>query len=279
VTRVIAHLGAHKTGTSLIQKFMRDKPEQIVPFSIDAISRTDTNTLIGWGHALLDTPDLLTERLAAEVATGARYVILSHENTLGRPHRAPGKHLYPEAEPRIASLARILRPHEAKVIFYLRPQASFLESYYLQLIQQGETFTFEVWLDRVDFSLVSWRPLVEMLRSGFGPDRVVIADFEEIRAGQEEFLRRFFQRIDPAIDIHPDYGAHRNLSISEKGLRIALAANPFLRTTDEKKAMRDFLQRHFNNAKYPRPVLFTEEQRRDLAERYDAEYRALLAGS
>jgi hypothetical protein len=279
VSRVIAHLGAHKTGTSLIQKYMRDKPEQIAPFGIDAISRTDTNTLIGWGHALLDTPQLLTDRLVTEVDTGARFVVFSHENTLGRPHRAPGKHLYPEAEPRVAALARILAPHDARVIFYLRPQASFLESYYLQLIQQGETFTFDVWLDRVDFSLVSWRPLVEMLRSHFGPERVVIADFEEIRAGQEEFLRRFFLRIDPAIDLRPQYDARRNLSISEKGLRIALAANPFLRSTEEKKAMRDFLQKHFNNAKYPRPVLFTDEQRRDLAQRYDAEYRTLLSGS
>ena len=37
-----------------------------------------------------------------------------------------------------------------------------------------------------------------------GPERVVVADFEEIREGQEEFLRRFFRRIDPAIDLQPD---------------------------------------------------------------------------
>ncbi len=280
MTSVIAHVGAHKTGTSLIQKFMRDKPDQIAPFGIDPISRSDTNTLIGWGHALLDTPSLLADRLAAETGAGdARYVVLSHENTLGRPHRPSGAHLYPEAKDRVAALAGILDRFDFRVVFYLRPQASFLESYYLQLLQQGEFFTFDTWLDRVDFDLLSWRPVVEMLWSTFGEDRVAIGDFEEIRQGQEEFLRGFFRRINPAIDIHPEYTAKRNLSISDKGMRIAMAANPFLRSTEERKSMRDFLQKHFSNAKYPRPVLFSEEQHRRLSERYGAEYRELLGGA
>jgi len=275
---IAVHVGAHKTGTSLIQKYLRDKPEQILPYGIRVISRSDTNGLIGWGAALIDTPEKLANRLEAETAAGTtvRYVVASHENTLGRPHRASGDYLYPESPTRIEALAKVLTGWDAKVIVYLRPQAPFLESYYLQLVQQGETFTFDQWLDRVDFDRVSWRPLIEMLDAAFGRDRVEVGDFEEIRQGQEAFLQGFFRRIDPSIDFAPEYAAQRNLSISEKGLRIALAANPYLRTPDEKKGMRVFLQRRFSNADYPRAVLFTPGQRADLEVRYGAEYRSLI---
>jgi len=276
--KIAVHVGAHKTGTSLIQKYMRDKPDQLEPFGVRVISRSDTNTLIGWGKTLIDKPALLSDRLDAESAEeGARYVIASHENTLGRPHLPSGEHLYPEAATRIAALAGILRRRQATVIMYLRPQADFLESYYLQLVQQGGSLTFDQWLDRVDFGLVSWRPVVEMLRHSMGTDRVAIGDFEEIRAGQDAFLAGFFERVDPPIKVQPRYSARRNLSISDKGLRIALAANPHLRTADEKKQMRAFLQKHFSNAKYPRPVLFSDEQRTALAVRYADEYRDLVS--
>ena len=58
--KIVVHVGAHKTGTSLIQKYMRDKPEQLTPFGVRAVSRSDTNTLIGWGQALIDTRGLAT---------------------------------------------------------------------------------------------------------------------------------------------------------------------------------------------------------------------------
>ena len=278
--KIAVHVGAHKTGTSLIQKYMRDKPDQLEPFGVRVISRGDTNTLIGWGKALIDTPRLFSARLDEECAEdGAHYVIASHENTLGRPHLPSGEHLYPEAATRVAALAAILRDRDARVIIYLRPQAAFLESYYLQLVQQGGSLTFDQWLDRVDFDRVSWRPVVEMLRDSMGPERVAIGDFEEIRAGQDPFLSGFFRRVDPAIKVQPKYSARRNLSISDKGLRIALAANPHLRTPDEKKRMRAFLQKHFSNAKYPRPVLFSDSHRADLTARYGDEYRELTSAS
>lgn len=274
---IAVHLGAHKTGTSLVQKFMRDKESQISPFGIRAVSRSDTNTLIGWGRTLIDHPERLRSRLEAEVAApGAKFVVISHENTLGRPHLPSGDHLYPEAFPRIDALAAILDGFDARVIFYLRRTASFLESYYLQLIQQGEFFTFDEWLDRVDFDRVSWAPTVEHLRDVFGLANVTVGGFDEIQAGQEEFLRLFFKRVDRGIELDPSYKARRNPSISAKGLEIALSANRYLRSGGDRQKMRKFLQANFSNVKYPRPTLFSEEQRADIGRRYDSEYDRLV---
>lgn len=275
---IAVHLGAHKTGTSLVQKFMRDKESQIAPFGIRAVSRSDTNTLVGWGKTLIDHPERLRSRLETEVAAPkARFVVISHENTLGRPHLPSGDYLYPEAFPRIDALAAILAGFDARVIFYLRRNASFLESYYLQLIQQGEFFTFDEWLDRVDLDRVSWAPVVGHLREAFGPANVAIGGFDEIEAGQEEFLRLFFKRVDSGIDLDPSYKVRRNPSISGKGLEIALSANRYVRSGGDRQKMRKFLQANFSNVKYPRPVLFSEEQRAEIGRRYDSEYESLVA--
>jgi hypothetical protein len=275
--KIAVHVGAHKTGTSLVQKYLRDQVEQTAPFDIRYVSRSDTDRLIGWGMTLLERPEKLRARLEAESRdVTARYIIVSHENTLGRPHRSSGDNLYPEALPRIDALASILAPFDSRIVFYLRRTADFLESYYLQLIQQGEFFGFEQWLDRVDLDRVSWTPLVERLRDRFGHDNVAIGDFDEIKLGQGEFLRRFFRRVDPRIDLTPSYEERRNSSLSDKGLRIAMGANRFLRSGGERQRMRKFLQQHFSNVDYPRPSLFDPGQRKQIGERYDAEYERLI---
>jgi hypothetical protein len=276
VAEIILHVGAHKTGTSLVQKFLRDQPAQVAPLGIRSIGRGDSDQLIGWGGIVVDSPGRLRERLEAEVAgPGARFVVVSHENTLGKPIQRGGGHLYPEAPRKIVGLAAAVEGFEVRVVYYLRSQAAFLESYYLHLIQIGEFFGFEEWLDRVDLEAVSWAPVVEGLVEAFGEDRVAVGDFEEIRLGQEEFLRRFFLRVDPGLEVSPQYGAKRNFSIGEKGMHLALAINPHLRTPEERRATRKFLQRYFSNADHPRPRLFTDEQKAWLENRYHTENQHL----
>ena len=67
-----------------------------------------------------------------------------------------------------------------------------------------------------------------------------------------------------------------NASLSDRGLQIALAANPHLTSKEERVAVRKFLQEHFPNTRYPRPVLLSEPERAKLDERYGAEYEDLV---
>ncbi len=53
--------------------------------------------------------------------------------------------------------------------------------------------------------------------------------------------------------------------------------NPLLRTPEERRESRTFLQKHFNNTTGPRPVLLSDEAKLDLQERYAAENRELIA--
>jgi len=274
--RVVVHVGAHKTATSLVQKFLRDEPQQAIPRGLRYISRAETNELIGWGDKVVAAPSLLRTRIGEECCTtGARYVFVSHENTLGEPFVAGQPGLYSDAARCVKGLAKALRGFDARIVLSIRPQAEFLESYYLQSIHEGGHLTFNEWLAGIDVDSISWLPVVEAITSAIGVDRLVIVDFRDLRLGQDAFLRGFFERAMPGLEIDPHYDTVRNPSISAKGLQMALAMNQHLADAHERKAARKFLQQHFSNRKYDRPVLLSDEQRARLSARYDEEYDML----
>lgn len=273
--RVVLHVGVHKTGSSLVQKFLRDNRTALSGNGIHYVPRSDMNTLVGWGKALHDKPDLLRTRLDEVTAGRHDLVIASHENTLGRPFVKGTPGLYPDGPRNAKALGQILDGFAYTVVVYIRPQVDFVESYYLQSLHEGGTQTFAEWTDgMVDIESLSWRPLIEALEESLGPDKVVVKDFREIRHGQDEFLRRFFAAVDVDPGISLSYAPVRNPSISEKGMQMALAVNPLLTRPKQRKAVRVFLQKHFSNRRYPRPSLYSDDDRRQLSQLYDEEYRA-----
>jgi hypothetical protein len=274
---VVFHVGAHKTGTSLLQKYMRDNVSVLRRNHIHYVSRGAMNDLVGWGDELLRDPAPLATTLRRVLRIPwFSVLIMSHENTLGRPLRSGGAHLYPRAPEIIDALGALLAPYRAKLVLSIRPQDQFLESYYLQSIHQGRHASFQEWLSRIDLDALSWTPVVDALRATFGPSQVDVIDFRTIKDGQDAYIAQFFERIDPRYSFDMTYTAMSNPSISDKGLRMALAVNPHLRSGPERKLMRTFLQQHFSNVRYPRPVLLTDDDKRALRDRYAAEYEALV---
>lgn len=274
---VAFHVGAHKTATSLLQKYMRDNRELLRKHGIYYVSRSAMNRYVGWGDKLVADPEAVADVVRQPLRLPwFRLVVVSHENTLGRPFAEGGAHLYPRAPELIDALARALPLHRTKIVLSVRPQDELLESYYLQSVHEGGHLRFDAWLDRLDLDALSWTPLVDKLYEAF--DRVEVLDFRRIAGGQEAYIREFFDRIDPHRPFDIEYSPRRNPSISEKGLRMALAANPQLRSSTERRVMRRFLQSNFSNVRYPRPDLLTNEQRASLRERYGGEYERIVGG-
>lgn len=278
---VVYHAGAHKTGTSLVQKYLLANADALRRQRIRHLSRAAMSDYVGWGDKLLDDPGPLADRIGRELRSPlCKLLVASHENTLGRPFVAGGRQLYPRAPELIGALADLLRPFPAKIFVSIRPQADFLESYYLQTIHEGGHERFPEWLDRIDLDAISWRPLIHDLADAFGQDQVEVVDFRLIGMGQEAYLGHFFSRIDARYSsLGAGYTTVKNPSISDKGLQMALAANPELRSSGERRLMRKFLQANFSNTRYPRPVLLSEEQREWLEQRYGDEYESLVAST
>jgi hypothetical protein len=281
---IVLHFGAHKTGTSLVQKYMRDQSKLCIANKLHALGRGDGTKLIGWGRPeeLEKGREELRGKIKKAAARGADYYVISHENSIGRPFLSKSPDLYPHRE-RCRALKEELQNNDFRVVYYIRSQANFLESYYLQTIHQGGTKKFANWRHKAEPSSLSWRPVYETLCDVFGEKNVVLRSFDkDIVEGQAAYLQKFFESFMPvnlAAWADFDYGPVRNPSVGDKGLAMALAINQFCETGTERKTVRKFLQEHFSNRDYPRPVLLADSEKLELNNRYEAENDALLAES
>ncbi len=293
---VVLHLGAHKTATSLIQLYLKRRPRELRRMGVVALSREECTDGIGWGYLPRTEPSRLQAAVEQasrrpyelkggvvlpsalnSVAGRPRTVIVSYENALWKPFRADGGPMYPRAPGYALSLANCLERYSPRVIYYIRSQEEFLESYYLQTVHEGGTASFVEWMQAVNLERLSWSRVVDSLAAAFGPERVTLKDFAELRKGANAFLADFLHTCDPSLNPTVSFKQKRNISISQRGLEIAMAINPHLETVVERQTTRRFLQRNFNNTTSPRPVLLDEETKAAVRERYAAENRELLA--
>lgn len=279
---IVLHVGAHKTGTSLVQKFLRDREKLCTANNIYALPRGDGSKFIGWAgeERIAKGREPLLRRIQRQTEHGRDYFLISHENSIGRPFITGENEIYPHRDACIARLKGELEGHAFRVIYYIRRQAWFLESYYLQTVHEGGMLPFRDWQKAMEPPSLSWKPVYESLCAAFGDSNVVLRSFEqEIALGQSAYLRRFFESFmptDPAKWKDFEYEPVHNPSVGSKGLEIALAINRLSETTAERKLVRKFLQDNFSNRNYPRPLLLEEGERDALNIRYDDENKVLI---
>jgi hypothetical protein len=275
--RVVIHVGAHKTGTSLVQRYFSDQPRKTRARGISLIPREDaSHQLVGWGQFLHERPEALRNRLEEEAAKQPSVVLMSNENTLGRPFMPNRSGLYPNAAWCVDGLLKACDGFDPHIVFYVRPIADFLESYYLQTVQQGAWHSFEDWYATLDGPL-AWTPALKALDDAFGAERVLVGDFAEITAGQNQFLQQFMTRAGIPQPPTVVYEPVRNPSLSARGLEIALAINPHLSSAGERRASRMFLQKNFSNQVEDRARPMPEDLRRAVQDETAAEFEVLAA--
>jgi hypothetical protein len=282
---VVLHPGAHKTGTSLVQKYMRDRRDMLAAVGVMSLPRSEGDRLIRWGAAqdVKAGQEQLNQAIRVAEIAGCEHFVISHENTLGAPFVAEKNTIYPRLLERARNLKNALSRHNIVVVYYIRSQAQFLESYYLQTIHEGKDHTFKAWRRQVGKPNLSWRPVYENLCEVFGKESVILRSFDDdISQGQAVYLERFFSsfmNVDADAFGRFEYAPVRNPSIGAKGLKIARAVNGLLETSRERKSMRRFLQDNFSNIDYPRPVLLRAAQISELGQKYGAENSDLIARS
>lgn len=276
--RFVCHIGAHVTGARQVQRYLRENVDHLERLGLHCVPRPLMGKLVGWGPKLVADPERLARELRRAWRTpGIDGVLASHEYTIGRPFAGGGGGLYAGALPTLEALAEVSEPAHCTVVLSVRPQADFLESYYLQTINEGAWHTFDEWLGGLDLDDISWLPLHEQLIATFGVDAVRVLDFAKVGSDPVAHVREFFRLIDVDLPTDLRVSPAPDPRPSEKGLRMALAANPYVRATDERMGLRTFLQKNFSDRDYPPPTLLTVEQRAELNDRYGDEYRRLAA--
>ena len=274
--KIVLHFGAHKTGTSLLQKFMRDRPDQVQKSSVYAISRSETNILLGWGNKFTKDPSKLIDRIDSLSVQDFKYIVVSHENALGRPFVKNGTSLYPDAGELISMYRTYLSAYDVHFVFYVRDVADFVESYYIQTVQEGSTMSFAKWFNSFGGTeCLSWIPLLEAINQANFNSTSIINFSESISQGQISFISQFFSTFmeeEEVSNLQIDYNAARNISVGALGLKLLKACNKHVSNAEERRLLRKFFQANFNNSKYPKPNLLDSDQKSFIAQKYGNEF-------
>lgn len=248
------------------------------------LPRSDANTFIGWGGRQKVKKNVggLVSAIETAEAKGASYYVVSHENTLGRPFTTGKSGLYPESR-NVRYLKSALADRPLRIVYYIREQSGFLESYYLQTIHEGGRYSFREFLSNIDFKRISWKPVYETLCANFGAANVIMKSFEEeIAKGQSVYLENFL-RSSVEVDLSPfgefKYDVVRNPSIGWIGLRLSLVLNAFVNSPEKRRRVRNFMQRHFSNRRFARPRLLTESEKNFLFALYGEENKEIVERS
>lgn len=275
---VIANIGAHKTGSSLIQTHFRSNRAHYEERGLAILTRGEASAAIGIGGVLKKDPGILKNKIERRIRlTGNRVLFFSYENILGRPFGSKVG-LYVGGLKSMGAFRQAVAGCDVRIAYAIRPQWEFVQSYYIQRVHEGYFLPFEEFLREIDLDRISWVPLIEGLRTEFGEENVDVFDFGEIRKGQAEFVARLVRTsISEDLEVAPiDQNVH-NASLSERGLEIALRVNPLLTPgTGEAAKVRQFLQAHFSNRSEPRPKLMSRELKDWLMKRYGEEYESLV---
>jgi len=203
---ITIHCGLHKTGSSSIQLGLQLAVTSRRPVAIPHPGELQTD-----------------EAWAARISALPPDAILSDENLLGSPFDG-----YARAPERVRILDESLKGREYRVIVYLRAQLLWLQSVYLQGVQQGRDDSPESFVSRVTASpFVGWNSMLELLRGSdatsiivraYEPRRDVVSDFfaqaalgtppnvgsmglrenPSITAVQAPILRALNSQVDPA---------------------------------------------------------------------------------
>lgn len=201
---VILHLGAHRTGTTLLQKVIARNRSALGERGVKAyVSGEDFCWRIRWlaeNENLLRRPE--TARGTLQWPGGWEKILISEENVFCSAHEAPLTRLYAERTRRMEVLREMFHPCRVRVLFYLREYAGFVESCYGKYVRyelfRGEgprsfaSYIGEVGGAPEDFT---WNPVLGALREVFGHDNLIVGVYESLKArGPEEYARVFFRR-------------------------------------------------------------------------------------
>lgn len=269
---LVLHVGAPKTGTSLVQKAVIANRELFLKHGYTTLVRHDfdevTDKLHGrWRrHGLgYGTLDRAVAHLA-EATKDAKNLLISHEDLLGPIGAFRQGVLYGEAGAVLERIHEALAPQRTTVLLYVRQQDRYLESVYLQIVRQGGTITFDEFMAQVTPESLRWDDLVDRMAVALPSDaEVKVNYFESIKdRGARDFCRDFVREFAPQVKVKLPFNTSGvNRGWSDQALQIGLAGNAVLQG-DDRRRLRRFLDENLSNVTHPKPVLLSDEQRADL---------------
>lgn len=214
---ITIHCGLHKTGSSSIQLGLRLAGDRRHPVVLPQPRESQSDDV--WATRLRALPPR---------------AILSNENLLGSPFDG-----YARAPERLRVIDESLSGRDYRFVVYFRPQLPWLQSLYLQGVQQGMDDAPEDFVGRVTASpWVRWQSMLELLR-GSDATSVVARAYVSSRDVVGDFFAQASLGSPPSVGAS---GFRENPSISAAQAPILRALNVGANTSASGK-FRELFQR------------------------------------
>jgi len=265
---IYIHIGAHKTGSTMLQSILNQIQNDLVTLSVSYESVGHTLGVFLQRNSPLPTDKIQSTRDSMKEMLDAKQeqsFIFSNESYCGDFQDA-----YSKVGDISADLYAIFDGiANIKILMYVRSQDKFLESSYIQSIKQGETHTFEKFLIEYPVDKLHWDSIIEQYATVFGKENITVLPFEMIKDPTDNFFDAFLKNmgINVQLDMPNSELPKFNESYSETGLEIALRCNPILEPK-ERVRLRLFIEKNFFSTPENKPILFSKQDRREFMEMY-----------
>ncbi len=240
--KLVVHVGAHKTATTYIQRLFLANRELLHSHGIHYHTMLkQTERLVRKSQFNPDNIDLsaIASTYCGELRTDCEVAFHSYEGFLGFPF-TDGL-LYKNATHFSSLLGEIQKQLkcELEVIFTVRRQDEFLQSWYIQSVKEGAVWDFSTFMRDVDWESMNWLKLASNFKAI--TENIVVFPYECIKRSHSDFLSVFTSIICPNVELSEEGVQPANPAYSEQTLEIARFANGIL-TGVEKHRMRRFLE-------------------------------------
>lgn len=282
-TRCILHIGAPKTGSTLLQKLCFDNRERL---AAQGVLYPDVS-LRGWGHHDLafliaggypdwatPQPRPLVELVADLTAAVGRHngdVLISSENFFLFPA--------PAALRTVLEESGALDKRRATVVVYVRRQDAAHESWYNQTIKaQGATHDFDACVEQYR-SLWDYQLQLDAWSTAFGRDALIVRPYEEGQLLNASLAEDFLQLIN--VDSRGwRFPTERvNSGLNSDALEFQRIVNTLPLTVQEKRRFhRDLIEmtaRLAGTGVFDERPIIDAARRREILARYEAGNRAV----
>lgn len=292
--KLVLHLGAHKTATTAIQHYCSEEKDRlraagivyvghtVKPFSTYRTLRDLTQEARGEGKfesrearskLVIDNAEKVINR--ADV----RSLLIPWEIFLGEPYDKNLPVLYPGAHLSLKALAGFLKDLPISIVFTIRDQWAFLNSWYLQLHKLGQIPDPTHFREWVAAANLSWRPMVETMKEYFGAENVTVLTYPANSATQPDYFRDLFKAYGYVDPINPNSIDRKNVSWPSEAMEIARHVMPLLPNDRERYLFRLKMDDVFSKLPGRQYKVLDESAQLQLAEKYAAENTTLGTSS
>ncbi|ROS01855.1 hypothetical protein EDC56_2304 [Sinobacterium caligoides] len=263
--KIYLHIGTHKTGTTVIQRFLGESKKLEENGYRYLPSRLFSKIEKSPGKDAFYTA---LANAVSEVEDDCK-LIISYEKLSGAMVAG-----YSDAENVAAKLSECLSQHAVQIVVYYREQSSFLQSAYTQSVHQGQGHSFDEFYSKIDTRGIDWQAHKSKYEKYFGAGCVTVRPYCKERFYRGDLISDFLHAIEfpedkigDLVDGYDSGGRKVNPGYSSSALNLAVSVNPMLEQ-DERKELRAILQRISSKNKFERYSILSDELNEELYHRY-----------